>query len=162
MTGKPKPNAIKRAEGNPGRRRLLPEVQAVGSPRVPVDLTDEETELWMDLLQALPPGLLARADEMVLEVVATYWARFRALRREIAKQDPEKMTLAARYNMQKMLDSNVREMRAFGGEIGLSPVARSRIGADNTGSEDALNLLLGGDPDGAWATHPKKKQSVKA
>ena len=73
-----KPAAIRRLEGNPGKRALPKnEVPNVTVPEPPAHLTPEQLGRWQDIVGSLPVELLSRADDQVLERMAVAWATFR-------------------------------------------------------------------------------------
>ena len=54
MRGRPKkPALIREMEGNPGKRRIPKEIAASGLPRPPEGLTEEEFELWTEIVAAI-------------------------------------------------------------------------------------------------------------
>lgn len=154
---KPKPTQIKIAEGNRSKvakDQLRPDTPGLGRPRVPMHLSAEERRLWADVVRSLPPTLLTMADEAVLERFAIYWARFREAGKMIAKtglmvQSPNG---PIRNPLLVVQNACSKEMHAAGSEIGLSPVARARMAGAGSEEDDPMELLLGGDDDGAWMT----------
>jgi P27 family predicted phage terminase small subunit len=141
---------------------LLDEPKGIGRPRVPLTLDADARRLWAEVVTSLPDGLLTRADESALETFAREWATYREADSKIQKtgllvqspQGPVRNPLLAVRNQA------CRNMTIIGGNLGLSPVARARLAAPNTGDDDPMSLLLGmdGDDNGAWATAPKTKQ----
>ena len=131
--------------------------------RLPEHLSAPERRLWLDVLAALPRGLLSLADEQAMERFAVAYARWRDIQRMIAKsgflvQSPQGPIRNPLLLVQKEAE---RGMHLAGEVLGLSPVARARLASkDNTGEEDPMALLLGmdGDPNGAWATPPKAER----
>jgi P27 family predicted phage terminase small subunit len=162
---KPKPAAIKIAEGNRrkvAKAELKEDPRGIGSPRLPGRLTEVEQQLFLDIVASLPVGLLSRADESALEAYAVEWATFRESDTKIkasglliqTPQGPIRNPLLAVRN------NSVKAMTSIGSNIGLSPVARARLAAPGAGADDPMELLLGmdGDPAGAWSTLPRTKQ----
>jgi P27 family predicted phage terminase small subunit len=157
-----KPTVIRKLEGNPGRRPIPEEIFTVGRPRVPAEFSEEERELWGAIVRSLPVTLLTGADQSVLERMAIAWARFRDCQRTIkAVGLMVKGAYAPVRNPYIAIQKwAAEEMQACGNALGLSPVARSRITADNSADDDPLSLLLDGRRDGAYFTPaPVKKQN---
>jgi len=163
--GKPKkPSALKALEGNReklGRDRITTDPRGKGRPRPPPGMEGEALGLWRDVVSSLPDELLSRADEAALEAFARAWCTYREADRGIqgnglliatASGDRENPLLRIR-------DRAVDHMHKLGGVLGLSPVARARLSSrDPAGDADPLELLLGGEPNGAWSTAPKARQ----
>jgi P27 family predicted phage terminase small subunit len=161
---KPKPALLKKLEGNRaqrGRYRIKEDPPGLGQPSVPVTLTPEERKLHAHVLRSLPPGLLTRADDGILERYASAWADFRDLKAKIQKtgwlvQSPNG---PIRNPLCVLLNHARKEMHLTGSDIGLSPAARARLTNVENVIDDPMELLLGmdGDPAGAWSTLPKSR-----
>ena len=155
---KPKANEIKRLEGNRrkiGRDHLPEEPQGIGRPRLPTHLSQDERRLWADVVGSLPVSLLTQADEAILERFAVAWATFREAHRLIKSTGLmiQSVVGPVRNPLLVVRNNAAREMHLAGSEIGLSPVARSRMISAGHEDDDPLALLLGDDgEDGAWAT----------
>jgi P27 family predicted phage terminase small subunit len=160
----PKPSAIKIAEGNRrkvAKAQLKEDPRGKGRPELPPNLSALETQLWLNVVDSLPDGLLSRADEGALESFAREWATYREADEKIKKsgllvQSPQG---PIRNPLLVVRNYAVRNMISLGGVLGLSPVARARLAAPGAGAEDPMELLLGmdGDPAGAWSTLPRTK-----
>ena len=77
MSGQPgrsgprhKPSAIKKAEGNRGKRKIREEPLARGWPRVPLHLSSDERLIWSRLMKTMPAGVVTACDEFILEAFA--------------------------------------------------------------------------------------------
>lgn len=160
VTGRPpKPAKIKALEGNReklGRARIRENPAALGLPRLPTHLSQEERRLWADVLASLPPKLLTRADEGVLERFAVAWAEFREVHATITRTGRlvQSANGPVRNPLLVVRNAAAKEMHLAGMEIGLSPVARARLTAEDREEDDPMALLLGEDldPNGAWST----------
>jgi P27 family predicted phage terminase small subunit len=159
-----RPGPIKELEGNrakQGKAKLKPDPRGIGQPRMPDHLTEIERELWADVVASLPVGLLSRADDAVLERMATAWARWRRVKIKIDETgDLVKSSMGpVRSPLYPVLHAAEREMQSCGEVLGLSPVSRARLVAPGAAAEDPMELLLGmdGDPAGAWSTLPRTK-----
>ena len=77
---KPKPTALKRLNGNPGRRPLInsePQV-TLGGFSCPRHLNDEARREWHRVVHDLKDaGVLARVDRAALEAYCVSYARWR-------------------------------------------------------------------------------------
>jgi P27 family predicted phage terminase small subunit len=151
---------MKIAEGNRNKvavDKIKHEPAGIGRPRMPPGLSADEEELWLDTVASLPVGLLSRADEGGLEGFACYWALYRECRRVLAQDGMVIPTKAGaiRHPLIPVMNQAAKIMNMFGGNLGLSPVARARLAQPDRWRDDPLALLLGddGDPDGAWRQH---------
>jgi len=77
MSNPRKPAAIRKAEGNRGHRAIPDEIVGVGRPEQPSSLTEAQRRRWDEIVQALPEGLLTRADTSVIERMSVAWCLFR-------------------------------------------------------------------------------------
>ena len=75
---KRKPTAIKRLEGNPGKRPL-PRSEAAprrADLKPPNGIGTEAKRRWHEVVDALPPGLVTAADLPMLRVYADAWQTY--------------------------------------------------------------------------------------
>ena len=148
LRGRPKkPARIREMEGNPGKRRIPKEIAASGLPRPPEGLTEEEFELWTEVYRSLPLGLLTSADSSVLERFACAWARWRQCQRNIRDEgllteNREGKPIRSPWLLVQRACSD--EMHRCGTELGLSPVARTRLAVPAPHDDDPLSMLLDG------------------
>ena len=146
---KGKPNFIKRLEGNRSRRLIPQEIQGRGRLVMPAGLKEEEAEIWADIVRSLPDGLLMQTDAGALERMSVAWARYRECQRHIRKHgliDKFGKPNSMAYHQEKA----ATEMHRLTDHLGLSPLARNRILAQNQPDDDPLELLLAGRKDGAY------------
>ncbi|MCA1444705.1 phage terminase small subunit P27 family [Ensifer sp. IC4062] len=142
---KPKPYAMKVAEGNPGKQKLTRDLVAQGEPVMPVDFDDEQQALWREIVDSLPQQILARADTAVLEIAVTGWMQFRKASRMVAKtgllvaspNGPVKNPLIS-----VQLRSANLVLRAAS-ELAMSPTSRARLTDPDAEPYDPIELLLG-------------------
>lgn len=148
---------LRRLEGNPRRHPIKENPHPIGEPVCNPELTPDEQRFWFAIIDAMPAGLLTRADEQALERMAVAWARFWDCRKKIAATGLlVKGTMGQPIkNPLLMVERDAREEMHKAGEIlGLSPVARARItSSDGSGLEDPLDILLDGVDSGAWSTN---------
>jgi P27 family predicted phage terminase small subunit len=146
MTAK-KPAAIRRLEGNPGKRPIPDnELAGIGYPEPPAHLTAEQLARWHAVVGSLPTGLLSMADVQVLERMAVAWATFRQACGLINQSGPlirgQHGELV--YNpLLRVRSAAAEEMQQCGLALGLSPLARTRLVAPEQQDADPLTLLLG-------------------
>ena len=165
MSGQPgrsgrrkKPAALRKLEGNRGKRPIPPdEPKPSGSPRMPDYFNDEQKRLWIAALAHLPRGLIGAADAAFLEVFSISWWTLRTARRDINRiglmvKGSEGQPI--RNPLLGIARGAAADLHSFGGDLGMSPAARTRLTAIDDGELDPMELLLGmdGDPASAWST----------
>lgn len=154
---KPKPTALKKLEGNPGKRPLnpfepIPPTVALPCPR---HLLPEAKKEWRRLAPILMKmGLLTAADTVPFEGYCTAYARWLEAQEEITRHGsiykdengrirPNPYIAIANYQM--------REIRAFASEFGLTPSNRSSMIANVLSAvkqnADPMEAILVGDDD---------------
>ena len=157
-TGRPpKPTALKELEGNPGKRPLnkdepKPKQQA---PKCPSWLLPDAKAEWKRLSKELEAlGLLTEVDMAAFAGYCQAYARWKEAEEFISKHGSILKTSTG-YIQQipqvSIAQQNLKQMRNFCSELGLSPSARSRLSISNRGSTiegDAMEALLAGVPDG--------------
>ncbi len=129
---KPKPTALKKAEGNPGKRKLNerePKPAAgVGSP--PVWLDDFAKTVWRRVVKELEAvGMLTRVDRDSLGCYCQAVSSLKTAREEIAKDG---ITIQGLHGPVKNPACAVEKdamtaIRQFGSEFGLTPASRARL-----------------------------------
>ncbi len=158
----PKPTAIKILEGNPGKRALnknepQPEKTA---PRCPQWLLPEAKKEWKRLVKGLEAmGLLTEIDMAVFAGYCQAYARWKEAEDFITKHGSILKT-ASGYIQQipqvSIAQQNMKQMRNFCSEMGLSPAARSRISVEASRSViegDAMEALLADIPSAKTLAH---------
>ena len=152
----PKPTAIKILEGNPGNRPLNKNEPKPESklPECPDWLEDEAKKEWKRLAKELEDiGLLTNVDMAVFAGYCQSYARWREAEEFISKHGSILKT-ASGYIQQipqvSIAQQNLKQMRNFCSELGLTPSARSRlqINKKNTIEGDEMEALLAGVPSG--------------
>lgn len=151
----PKPRMIRELEGNRRKTPLPNNPIPIGEPVCNADLSPDEQRFWFAVIDAMPVGLLTRADEQALERMAVAWSRFWDCRKKIAATGLiVKGANGPIKNPLLIVERDAREEMHRAGEIlGLSPVARARItSSEGLNGEDPLDVLLNGVDSGAWDT----------
>jgi P27 family predicted phage terminase small subunit len=154
-----KPSAIKVLEGNRakvGKDRIRADLKAKGKPSPPPGLSAVGVAMWKDVLASLPPNLLTRADNAILERFVRAWERYR-----ICQDTLDSTSLTTRHagalvrnplvNIQMQAAA---EMHKAGAELGLSPVARARLAESGDPQGDDMDYLLGMSDDEREWTKP--------
>jgi P27 family predicted phage terminase small subunit len=148
---KPKPTALKKAEGNPGKRALnADEPQlAPALPDPPAHLTGEALIEWNrvapDLFKA---GVLTIADRAALAVYCQAWADWVEACGEMAVGN-KVITTEKGYQVQSpwvgIANRAMDKMLKFASEFGLTPASRTRIHAEppKTPEEEAEERVFG-------------------
>ena len=135
---KPKPTAIKKLEGNPGKRKLNTKepIPAKGMPNCPEWLMPEAKKEWerrADLMNQR--GVLTEVD---MAALAAYCQSTFETDKGYQQQTP----------WVGIANTNQKLMLQAASEFGLTPSSRSRIVAGNAKGkepEDEMEALLGGD-----------------
>ncbi|GAB5501333.1 MAG: phage terminase small subunit P27 family [Pseudohongiellaceae bacterium] len=141
---KPKPTAQKRAEGNPGKRKLKddePRFDAsLPDPPEPVRTDPVALGIWEQVAPELhATGVLTAVDGLALGAYCRAVARWIHAERKlqqfgaIIKGHRDKPTLSP---FTREANEAVKQMQQLGSEFGLTPVSRSRIHAVATPEED--------------------------
>lgn len=151
---KPKPTAVKKLEGNPGKRKLntrepMPDK---GIPDCPKWLLPEAKEEWNRLCEKLNQmGVLTDIDRSAFAAYCQSYARWKEAQEHI---NSEGATYETEKGMQRpnpyvaICNTEQRLMMSAASEFGLTPFARSRIMAAssvNKNDVDEMEALLGGD-----------------
>lgn len=157
-----KPATIRTLEGNRSRTPIPREVEPIGRPACPADLSADEQARWHAVVRSLPDGLLTAADDQVLERMAVAWSSYREASASIKQTGTlvrGALGNAVRNPLLMVRKQAAEEMETCGQALGLSPAARTRLAAmPGPESEDPLAVLLG--PEGkAWSDGQRKFDS---
>lgn len=151
---KPKPTAVKKLEGNPGKRKLNNREPDPGSgiPDCPAWLLPEAKEEWNRLSEKLNQmGVLTEVDRSAFAAYCQSYARWKEAQAHISADGA---TYETDKGMQRpnpwvaISNTEQRLMMQAASEFGLTPSARSRIMAavsTHKDDEDEMEALLGGD-----------------
>jgi P27 family predicted phage terminase small subunit len=141
-----KPAWLKVIEGNRGKRKIEPALDADGKlPPPPEYLTKAQAACWNEVVVSLPTHVLKRADQSVVERCAIAWAMFREAADFINRSGLLTRAENGRLRRNPMIPVRVhaaRELAAAGAELGLSPLSRSRLGALDSFTNDPMDMLL--------------------
>ena len=151
---KPKPTALKKLEGNPGKRKLNTKepVPGKGMPDCPKWLLPESKVEWDRLCVKLSEmGVLTEIDMAAFAAYCQSYARWKEAQEHI---DSEGSTFETEKGYQQqtpwvgIANTNQKLMLQAASEFGLTPSARSRIMAAPGATKDDIDemeALLGGE-----------------
>ena len=160
----PKPSAIARAEGNPGKRRLNdcePQPRAT-TPRCPEHLDAEAKKEWKRLVPILRRmRVLTEADGMTLANLCQTWSTMMKAQEKLTEMGILYKSPSG-YIQQSPLFSMVNQcidtITKLSREFGLTPAARSRIVAQTeTEPEDDLWAILNTPREPVYPSQPDPK-----
>jgi len=141
-----KPNELKRAQGNPGGRKL-PELASVLSlPQVsnaPAHLSDPMKQLWDDIRERA--SWIAETDASSLQLLCEKFDRRSELQAKLQASDYVLYTdkgYAYANPLVGMLSTVETEIFKILGSLGLTPSDRSRLGVAEVKRASALDELI--------------------
>ena len=128
---KAKPDALKKLEGNPGKRALKKDApEPEGLPVRPLYLTKYAREVWDKILNSMPPALYRTCDSFLLAAYCTAADMHRRAVTEIEKQG----AIAFGENdapyqnpWVSILNKQAQLMATLGSRLGLDPSARASL-----------------------------------
>lgn len=146
---RPKPTALKILEGNPGKRALpVNEVHPlVMMPECPEWLAPQAQREWQKIApQLLSLGLLTELDQMSLAAYCAALAQWRAAQMVVDEEGLTLVTTSGYLQQRPEVGIAARSMamvRAFSGEFGATPSARSRLNppAPDSGPPSVAELI---------------------
>lgn len=148
---KPKPIALKKLAGNPGKRPLGDEPQPPApdrTPYAPRHLNDEARREWRRIVGMLIDlGLYTEMDRAALAMYCQAWGRWVKAERELAKMGlvltPDDGKERGRRNpWLRVSDVAWEQMRKILAEFGLSPSSRSRLAVNADGGPSLAESLF--------------------
>jgi P27 family predicted phage terminase small subunit len=132
---KPKPTAIRRAEGNPGKRgyNVDEPLPPDGLPDCPPHLGMEAQLEWDRLAETLwRMGVLTTVDRAALAAYCQSWGRWVEAEEKL-KSTPMLLKTATGYVQQSpwlsIANKQLELMGRYMSELGITPAARSRVAA---------------------------------
>lgn len=147
---KPKPTALKRLQGNPGKRPLNdrePKPPRARSVRVPKGrLPADGQRLWRALAPVLQEmGVLSEGDLPALEMLCLHYS---VARDAVTMLEEDGLTVdtvqggVKKHPAAAVLVENSRLLRAYLSDFGLTPASRVRLKVDPDEKEQSLAELL--------------------
>ncbi|MCK1303899.1 phage terminase small subunit P27 family [Bradyrhizobium sp. 24] len=140
----PTPTHLKLLRGNPGKRRLHPEPEpqiAKVCPEPPPFITGYAADEWWTVAPGLHRlGLLTTVDVAALSAYCYAYAQWRQAAEALARMADRDETMhgllvktvdgnARRNPLVKIANDAAEDMLRYAGEFGLTPIARTRLGA---------------------------------
>jgi P27 family predicted phage terminase small subunit len=151
----PKPTAIKRSSGNPGKRALNgaePQFSRQAPP-CPKHLAGEARKEWRRIVRELvqTPGLLQVVDRAALAAYCQAWARWVEAEQKMQAPDFTMIEVTdkgyAHVNPWFQVSTQAqKQMKAFLTEFGLTPASRARIQVAERGEEDEFDEFVRAKP----------------
>ena len=146
-----KPAAIKRLQGNPGKRKIPGELETARLARVPPApdfLDDEGRRAWHRFGRLfVGAGLLTVLDIPALTLLCVAWGHWVAAERKLAERGDVVRTPAGQevQNVWHQVDRHwLDEVAIWIREFGGTPVARTRVALAEAGPDiDLAELLFG-------------------
>lgn len=127
----PKPDQLKKMEGNPGKRALNEDAPvATGTPDRPDHLSDYACEVWQRIAESMPPGLYAKCDT---ELLTAYCEAADLFRRAVlaVREEGEVATGSNGAPYQNpwvsIQNKQAQLLATLGSRLGLDPAARSNL-----------------------------------
>lgn len=148
---KPKPQAMKDLQGNPGRRKSDPGVQFSGRTTPPKDLDPIARQEWRRLAPHLEPlALLTPADRAIFRAYCEAYSRMvRAQRFLNSKAAGGNLVHTTHTGALKpwpevnIVRQEANLLRQLGEQFGLTPAARARLTAPTETTDPTEAFLFG-------------------
>lgn len=144
--GRPrKPAVIRELEGNRSRTPIPKEIKPGGTPVAPSRLTEAERERWDEVVATIPKPVLTAADVQVIERMSVAWAAYRDLTDRIRRSGPilsGQRGVPMLNPLYRAWSKAAEEMDRAGMQLGLSPIARTKLTAPEEEDEEPLAQLL--------------------
>lgn len=148
MAPTPKPTALKRLAGNPGKRPLNDDEPqfATAHMSAPKHLSAEAKREWSRVSHELQEvGLLTRVDRAVLAAYCQAWATWCEAERHL-QNDGRVLKTDKGYAYQSpwvgIGSAAIDQMRKFACEFGMTPASRTRIHVEKKDKELSLAEML--------------------
>jgi len=160
---RPKPTALKKLQGNPGKRKLnnaepKPEL---GIPEMPKDLPKAAAAEWRRIVPELAVlGVLTKVDRAALAAYCHAYARWFQAEREVRRhgivvEEPVIITVDGeavetgyvRYKKNPAVtvsEAAMKIMKGFLVEFGMTPSSRSRVRIEKPTEADEMDQFLKG------------------
>jgi len=147
---KPKPSAIKKLEGNPGKRAVNKREPkpAIEIPACPTHLTGDARQEWNRITKELQAmGLIALADRSVLAAYCTAYADYVKAVKKLKTQG-EVITYESGNVVQNpwvgIKNRAMEKLVKIAAEFGMTPSSRVRLQVETpTEDDDMASLLFG-------------------
>lgn len=141
----PKPTALKKLQGNPGKRALPvnePQPPTTKAPAAPRYLSDDAKREWRRVAPTLQGvGLLTDVDHDALAMYCERFAEWKTAWGKVLEEGAVITTTAGNLIQNPRLsiaNRAAKEALALAREFGMTPAARTRIQVDMGGNEPTL------------------------
>jgi len=147
---RPKPTALKRAQGNPGGRPLSKnEPKPGGTPTCPKHLDKNAKAEWKRISKELTSlGLLTNVDRAALAAYCQCWSRWVSAEEGIAKFGTILKSPKSGFPIQNphvsIANTALDLLRKFMVEFGLTPSSRSRLTTGTAEPTDSFAEFMAG------------------
>lgn len=135
-----KPTKVKELAGNPGKRTLnRAEPKPSGKPSPPTVMSKRGKTVWTRLVTAMPPGVFAATDSYLLAAYAEAAGTHQLATAKIAGGDVEIIGSTGQAKLSHWFgvqSDAARLLATLGAKLGLDPVSRQQINADDSGQVD--------------------------
>ena len=152
MPRRPKPTAIKKASGNPGKRKINDAEPATeGVPVMPPHMTDRAKEAWVYVLPILTSrGLAGDLDAWAIERMCEVYAEIVELMKIVGdgghtyecETEGGGSMVRPRPEVGMLSDAD-RRFRAYLVEFGLTPASRSKVAISEKKQQDPRARFFG-------------------
>ena len=137
---KPKPTALKKLQGNPGKRPLNkkePQPRIVSLLDPPGWLGQHGKEEWVRVVRDLPKGMVTVLDRAVLENYCAAYDEWRTCLTMIKKYGRTQENNGRRFNSPYVSQCQRArlDLNRFAAELGFTPSARSRVRSEHGESD---------------------------
>ncbi|MFA5593218.1 MAG: phage terminase small subunit P27 family [Micavibrio sp.] len=149
---KPKPTALKLVAGNPGKRKINkqePQPRA-DLAAAPAWLSQRQQNIWRDVVEFAPPGLLKDVDASVFAVWVVAYDLYQEASDKLARTGMLVKAPNTGVPMQSpylaIVNKQAQIMMKAAAEMGFTPASRSRvvIKQDTKTEDDPWNVIAGG------------------
>jgi P27 family predicted phage terminase small subunit len=147
---KPKPTALKLAQGNPGKRKITTSepIPVAGDPVWPTEIKDTlAQQRWFSLVAELKAmNVLAKTDRDALVMYCLAFSRLVRAQAKVA-EGGEVVNVGGSPQPNPYLpivNKAMEQMRKLGAEFGLTPSSRTGLRIENPEAPSKLAQFLGG------------------
>ena len=138
---KPKPDALKKLQGNPGKRKIAKAAQAqadatspLGALAPPVTLTEAEREIWKTQVATLEHFKFVKpADLKALTRYVKFQALFEAVMPQVTAENLVELTVSDKVTMERVSKKLLvlihldKQLEKYDGNFGMNPAARQAM-----------------------------------
>lgn len=137
-----KPTRIKELSGNPSKRKINKrEPKPKGGPVRPTVMTSGAKKVWDRLVKSMPEGVYTNADASLLASYCEAVSNHQSATAEICSSDFQMWVTgstgqAVLNPIFKHQEAQARLIVSLGQRLGLDPIARQQINADDSGKQE--------------------------